>query len=62
MNSPMNTGRNKAREQTKMTQQNDFLIKDLFEKAKTDPSWEENEEKRIKMADGLLRSIMNSLS
>lgn len=45
-----------------MMQNNDFTVPELFEKAKADPSWEADENLRKRLADGLLRSLINNLS
>lgn len=45
-----------------MTNDTDFIISELFERAKKDDSWESDEAMRIKLADGFLRSLLNSLS
>lgn len=41
---------------------NEYLIKDLFEKAKMDPSWDEDPKEREMLADALYENIMFSLS
>ncbi len=45
-----------------MTNDMDFTISELFEMAKKDESWENDETRRVKLADGLFRTLLNSLS
>jgi hypothetical protein len=45
-----------------MADNKDYMIRDLFEAAKKDPSWEEDPAKRERLAEGFYNHIISSLS